>query len=77
MSGDGPLARDPEECPKGHPDSSVINSRIHRGQFAYRCRRHRCKICGARWNSYQSLINPQKVKVTYNGLYVGTQTDHF
>lgn len=61
------ILRDPEVCPNGHQrkSSNIINSRTSRGVTSYRRRRHRCNLCGARWTSYQSLINPRLIKVTY------------
>jgi transcriptional regulator NrdR family protein len=59
--------RDPEQCPNGHGRRSgnIINSRTIQGAVPYRKRRHRCNLCEARWTSYQSLMNPSEVKLTY------------
>jgi len=56
--------RAPDVCPDGHRDESrVIDSRVRpeRGTSpGYRWRRHACR-CGARWTSYESLINPRNI----------------
>jgi transcriptional regulator NrdR family protein len=54
-----PLAlRDPEVCPKCHTDSRVINTRA--GTMS-RKRRRECLLCAYRWNTYESLINPDTI----------------
>ena len=53
--------RDPEVCPKGHTDTYRLETRNRKAGILYR--RHRCKVCGARWTSYQSLLNPARVRI--------------
>lgn len=52
---------DPERCRRCGKKGRVIDSRPRRG---YRKRRHECAACDVRWNSYQSAINPRKVRFT-------------
>jgi len=50
--------RDPDVCRDGHRHTKVLSRRRRRGFFY---RRHACLVCGHRWTSYQSLINPKRV----------------
>lgn len=61
----------------------VIDSRrIVKSRCAYRLRRHQCRICvesgvpvkEARWNSYQSLIDPSHVKMPPQDIVVKDAT---
>ena len=56
--------RDPDACPTHGPaaGSRVINVVHHRG-WIYR--RHVCLAAGcvARWDSYQTLIDPRRIRV--------------
>lgn len=53
--------RDPDACPRhGAVYSRVINTVKHQG---YTYRRHRCLECDYRWNSYQTLMDPQRIHV--------------
>lgn len=53
--------RDPDVCPAGHRKTRIIDSKRRIG---YRRRIHRCCICGLRWPSFQSLINPKYVHLS-------------
>lgn len=56
-----PILRAPDACPvHGVAYSCVIDSRAKDG---YRYRRHRCLECDARWNSYESLIDPRRIRL--------------
>ncbi len=50
--------RSPEHCPACAGESKVMESR---GLPAYRWRRRKCLACGAKWRTYESLINPDDV----------------
>lgn len=50
----------PDMCRRCQVRSAVIASRSHAG---YRVRRHRCPACGARWNTYESIIDPRRISV--------------
>ena len=50
--------RQPDLCRCGRV-AEVTEVRRGRG---YKRRRHWCRICDVRWNSFQSLIHPAKVK---------------
>lgn len=52
--------RDPETCPNGHAKPRVIDSRKRKG---FRRKRLRCRICGAEWAAYFSLLDPRKVRI--------------
>lgn len=52
--------RDPDVCKFGHTTSEVLSRWRGKG---YLRRRHRCRICGHRWTSYQSLMNPRTLTV--------------
>lgn len=51
---------DPERCRHCNRKGRVIESRRQQG---YRRRRHQCDACNWRWSSFQSVINPSKVKI--------------
>ena len=53
--------RDPDLCRCGSRETQVLNRRRRRGFFT---RRHQC-VCGHRWTTYESRLNPKKVKVRY------------
>jgi transcriptional regulator NrdR family protein len=63
---------DPERCPMCQKRGELIDSRMvsRRGRgvmkngagLCYRRRRHKCKTCKVRWNSYQTTLNPNKIK---------------
>lgn len=62
--------RAPETCPNGHGRHSchIIDSRVVQptgGTAGYRRRRHKCNVCEERWTSYQSLLNPHRIRVTH------------
>jgi transcriptional regulator NrdR family protein len=50
--------RDPDVCPKGHQETHVIRRWRARGHLG---RRHACYLCGERWTSYQTLIDPRTI----------------
>lgn len=52
--------RDPEHCPKCGGDSKVMESRA---TPEYRWRRRKCLACHALWRTYESLINPEAVRL--------------
>ena len=52
--------RDPEHCPKCGKDSRVINTRA--GTMA-RKRRRECLTCAHRWNTFESLIDPEAIRL--------------
>jgi transcriptional regulator NrdR family protein len=52
--------RDPEHCPKCHGDSRVMESRA---TPTHRWRRRKCLSCDALWRTYESLINPEDVRL--------------
>lgn len=51
---------DYDRCAKCGGRSYVADSVPCKG---YRRRTHRCRTCGHKWRSYQSRLNPRKVKV--------------
>lgn len=51
--------RDPDSCPNGHEHDRILSKRKGLG---CRIRRHECVICLARWETYESLINPERVR---------------
>lgn len=52
--------RDPDACPEHGSHSSYVMEPIkHKGYIE---RRHSCRMCGAIWVSYQSLIDPKRIK---------------
>lgn len=63
---------DPERCPLCKKRGRVIDTRLvnrlgrgvaKQGQgLCYRRRRHRCRTCKARWTSFQTTIDPTKIK---------------
>lgn len=63
---------DPECCPLCKKRGELVDSRMVRRQgrgiakagagLCYRRRRHRCRTCKHRWNSYQTTIDPNKLK---------------
>jgi transcriptional regulator NrdR family protein len=52
--------RDPEHCPKCHQDSRVVNTRP---APMSRKRRRECLACAYRWNTYESLIDPDAIRL--------------
>jgi DNA-directed RNA polymerase subunit M/transcription elongation factor TFIIS len=56
----GLILRDPEVCPKCAADSRVVNTRA--GTMS-RKRRRECLACAYRWNTYESLINPDAIRL--------------
>ncbi|HXG71316.1 MAG TPA: hypothetical protein VNJ04_11990 [Gemmatimonadaceae bacterium] len=53
------MSSTPEHCPLCHGDQClVINSRPHPTK---RIRRRQCLRCGQRWNTYESLIDPDEI----------------
>ena len=63
---------DPERCPFCKKRGIVVDTRmVHRqgrgiaksgAGLCYRRRRHQCATCKTRWNSYQTTIDPAKIK---------------
>lgn len=66
--------REPETCPNGHVRlARIIDSRVSPASSAapgYRRRRHQCTVCAERWTSYQSLVNPRRIRFTYKPVVV-------
>ena len=56
--------RSPERCPKCRQDSRVVDSRP---EAMSRMRRRECLVCGYRWKTYESLINPDVVRLRTAG----------
>ncbi len=55
------LEADCEVCPACQSSqSSILYRRKILGIYE---RRHKCGACNDRWNSYQSLLDPRKVRV--------------
>lgn len=52
---------DPERCPLCKKRGRVVNSR-NISHLGYRRRRHKCVTCKVKWNSFQTLIDPKKLK---------------
>lgn len=52
--------RDPETCPRGHAKPLVLDSRKRKG---FRRKLLKCRICGAEWPAFFSLIDPRKVTI--------------
>lgn len=50
--------RDPDSCPNGHEHDRILSKRKGLG---CRIRRHECVICRARWDTFESLIDPKRV----------------
>lgn len=63
---------DPECCPLCKKRGAVIDTRMVKREgrgldkvgagLCYRRRRHRCRTCKTRWNSYQTTLDPNKIK---------------
>jgi NAD-dependent SIR2 family protein deacetylase len=51
---------DHERCLTCGAKAYVIDSVRNNG---YRRRTHKCRGCGKKWKSYQSRLNPRKVKI--------------
>jgi hypothetical protein len=52
--------RDPDACPvHGSLYDTVIETRRFQG---YKLRRHCCTACNARWNTYETRIDPRRVR---------------
>lgn len=61
--------RDPDTCPRCSEEGRIINSRrvearIVKGQpiIGYRKRRHQCRVCAFRWSSWDTIINPRRLR---------------
>lgn len=52
--------RDPESCPKCGGDSRVVYTDRHPQS---RKRRRECLGCRYRWNTFESLINPDHITI--------------
>lgn len=52
--------RNPESCPKCGKDSRVTNTRA---SGMARKRRRECLSCAHRWNTYESLIDPDAIRL--------------
>jgi transcriptional regulator NrdR family protein len=52
----------PRNCPRCKSRGTVISTRT-RASAIYR--RHQCRVCGRRWPSWESLINPMKVRFLF------------
>lgn len=52
--------RDPDVCRCGADDSHVLERRRRQGFVS---RRHECRSCGFRWTTYESRINPRKLRL--------------
>lgn len=50
---------DPERCPRCKTKGRVIKSRRLPG---WRKRRRKCPECGKRWNTYETTINPRRIR---------------
>jgi transcriptional regulator NrdR family protein len=53
-----PVLRSPETCRLKHDDSFVVDSRP-RGSYRWRLRE--CRVCGDRWPTFESLVNPDDI----------------
>lgn len=51
--------RDPDFCPQHGRGSSVIDVIHHNGYIE---RTHKCKVCDERWPSYQTIMNPLRIR---------------
>lgn len=56
--------RDPEHCPKCGQDSRVVDTRA--GTMS-RKRRRACLACPYRWNTFESLIDPEAIRIRAHG----------
>jgi transcriptional regulator NrdR family protein len=56
--------RNPEQCPHCHGDSRVTDSRQ---ATQARTRRRECLLCLYRWTTYESLINPDAIRLRQPG----------
>ena len=53
--------RDPDSCPThGTAYDTVIATRRFRG---YKLRRHCCTACNARWNTFETRMDPLKLRI--------------
>lgn len=59
---------DPENCERCGTRGRVIRSRKYPG---YRRRRHKCPRCGHPWTTYQSALNPNRLR--WKPCYVKTR----
>lgn len=52
----------PEKCEKcGSTDNEIIRTRIAEGGFRYR--RRKCRSCQRRWNTYETRLNPRRLRL--------------
>ena len=51
---------DPETC--RHCESDQTHVFDSRRRIGFRWRRHVCEACGYRWTSFQTLIDPHRLK---------------
>lgn len=49
---------DPERCRQCGIKGHLVDTRPGNG---YRWRRHECPTCGARWSSWQMVVNPRRL----------------
>lgn len=52
---------DPENCRACAVRGRIVESR--KSAHGYRRRRHVCPTCARRWSTWQSVINPARVRV--------------
>lgn len=55
--------RDPDVCKCGSASSKVTRRRRGKEGQGMLARRHVCLRCGHRWSSFQSLIDPRKLRL--------------
>lgn len=54
----------PEQCPKcGSVENEIIRTRIADGGFRYRRRKCRNPECLRRWNTYETVIPPRRLRL--------------
>lgn len=52
--------RNPDACPEHQRIASYVLDVVHHGGYIQR--EHGCRLCAQRWVSYQSLIDPARIK---------------
>lgn len=50
--------RDPQKCVKCGARGRIVDTRLRRG---FRRRRRHC-VCGHRWNTFETLIDPRRLR---------------
>jgi hypothetical protein len=52
--------RDPDACPVHQNAASYVRDVVHHKGFIQR--EHGCRLCTMRWVSYQTILDPKRIK---------------